>query len=218
MCDPERFRDVADGSSGSVQATSASEPHDRDMNNLITRRRAVRVAAAALFTLSIVSALPSAALGGPFAPVVRRRPDDPDWFDGSVEVRASPSTVLDALRGLDRWPSVFRDVVSVEGSRQSGKRRIADVVSRVLGDHAHTITLDDRGSAFDMYISITGAEARGSFTVAPGPDALSAKVTFSLFVRARGLAGIFVSEGSLRAKQEAMVRSYLTDLTRLSSR
>jgi len=43
-------------------------------------------------------------------------------------------------------------------------------------------------------------------------------VKFALLVRARGLAGIFVSEGSLRAKQEAMVRTYLTDVTRLSSR
>lgn len=130
MCDPERFRDVADGSSGSVQATSASEPHDRDMNNLITRRRAVRVAAAALFTLSIVSALPSAALGGPFAPVVRRRPDDPDWFDGSVEVRASPSTVLDALRGLDRWlrASVPRRALAREW-REVGAAEYSDTVS-----------------------------------------------------------------------------------------
>ncbi len=188
------------------------------MNDLIPRRRAVRVAAALVFTLSTVAALPSAALSPPPRPVVRRRPDDPDWLDGTVEVRASPSTVLDALRTLDRWPSVFRDVTSVAGSRQNGKRRTADVVSRVLGDHAHTITLDDRGTAFDLYISITGAEARGTFTVTPGPDGSPAKVTFALLVRARGLAGIFVSEGSLRAKQEAMVRTYLTDLTRLSPR
>ncbi len=188
------------------------------MNDLIPRRRALRVAAAAVFTLATVSASPSVARAAPSAPAVRRRPDDPEWFDGTVEVRASPSTVLDALRNLDRWPSVFRDVTSVAGSRQTGKRRTADVVSRVLGDHTHTITLDDRGAAFDMYIAITGAEARGTFTVAPGPDGTSAKVTFSLLVRARGLAGIFVSEGSLRAKQEAMVRTYLTDLTRLSPR
>lgn len=188
------------------------------MNDLLTRRRAVQLATASLSTLLLVSALPSAALGGAAAPVVRRRPDEPDWFDGAVDIRTSPSTVLDAVRNLGRWPTVFRDVASVDGVRQTGKRRTADVVSRVLGDHAHAFTLDDRGAAVDVYISVTGAETRGTFTVTPGADASSAKVTFSLLVRARGFGGIFVSESGLRAKQEAMVRTYLTDLTRLSPR
>lgn len=187
------------------------------MNDRLTRRRALRVGAAMLSTLLTASAVPSAALAGSSAPSLRRRTDDPDWLDGTVDVHTSPSAVLDALRNLGRWPAVFRDVASVAGVRQTGKRGTAEVVSRVLGDHAHTLTLDDRGAAFDVYISITGAEARGTFTITPGADASSSKVTFSLLVRSRGFAGIFVSEASLRAKQEAMVRTYLTDLTRLSA-
>lgn len=185
------------------------------MKNAISRRRSLRLAAGAVATV-LLSQRPGAALAADPGPTLGRRAVDADWVDGTHQVRASAAVVQEALRRLPRWGTVFHDVRAVGPVRETGRRQEADVTFGVLGDHGHHLTLDDRGTAFDVYIAVTGAEVRGTFVIAPLRASTLTSVTFSLLARTYGVAGIFVSQSSLRAKQETLVESYLRDLAKLS--
>lgn len=185
------------------------------MPTLTSRRRAlVLVVAVATSALSLVA--PSASAAG--TSYVERRPADARWVDGSVEISAPDDAVRAAVRNVRNWPQLFSDVSAVAIKSQTGTRQVAAVHSRILGAHAHDFTVVDQGSRFDVAIDVTGVDARGTITILPGGREGSSRALFSLYAVTSGVAGFFLSEAALRTKQEAIVRSYLTDLRRLEGR
>jgi hypothetical protein len=149
-------------------------------------------------------------------PRVERNERDSRWVTGTVEVAAAPEALLGSLRAVSSWPSLFGDITSLALKTRNGDRQVATVHSKILGDHAHEFTVEARGDRVDIVIDITGVVTRGSFVVAPGAQEGTSRVSFSLYAAKSGIGGLFVSEGTLRGKQQAIVRTYLADLSRVA--
>jgi len=171
--------------------------------------------AALLLALATVVATADAAAADP--PSVARRTETA-WVDGSVEIAAPPNTIRAAVIDVPSWARTFSDVSSVVLKKRDGKRQIAAVRSQIRGGHAHDFTVIDFGSRVELTIDITGADARGIFSVTPGPTEGTSRVAFALYARPSGVAGIFLSEATLRTKQQAIVRAYLSDLARSATK
>lgn len=182
----------------------------------MTSRRRVLTAFVAAATLTLVLVPPSASAADP--PRIERRSDDPRWVDGAVDLAVPPDVLRAAVGNMSAWPQLFSDVSSVGIKSRSGARQVAAVHSRILGGHPHDFTIIDGGSGFDVAIDVTGADARGTVAISPGAREGTSRAVFSLYAVTSGLAGIFLSEAALRGKQEAMVRTYVTDLGRLERR
>ncbi len=82
------------------------------------------------------------------------------------------------------------------------------------GAHDYDVRFDDAQTAH-LRIDAPGADAHALIAVKPGSRAGESIVTYSLYVQATGIVSWFVSEGTLRKKQEYMVTKYLTDLQRV---
>jgi len=165
-----------------------------------------------LLTIAITLTLTPDARADPAR--VERNSRDARWVTDTVEVAAAPEVVLASLRAVMSWPRLFHDIVSLSVKTRTRGRQVLSVHSKILGDHAHEFTVADRGDGLDVLIDITGVVTRGTLSVSPGRDERSATATFSLYAETSGVAGLFVSERTLRAKQEALVRTYLTDLAK----
>lgn len=177
-----------------------------------SRRHVVTLLLAAMVTL----AHERSADAGPLR--MDRRGSDSHWVDGAVDIAAAPASVRSALANVAAWPQLFTDVASVAVTSRSDAKQVAAVHSRILGGHAHDFTVVEAGSRFDVAIDVTGADAHGTFVIMPGERENTSRVAFSLYAAKSGVAGLFVSDATLRAKQEAIVRTYLTDLARLERR
>ena len=181
----------------------------------MTSRRRTLALFVAVATLTLALVLPSASAAG--LPHVERRPDA-RWVDGTVELSVPPHVVRAAVGNVGNWPQLFTDVTEVAIKSRAGTRQVAAVHSRILGGHAHDFTVVDGGSRFDVAIDVTGVDARGTIAIVPGGREGTSRALFSLYAVTSGVAGFFLSEAALRTKQEAMVRTYLTDLGRLERR
>lgn len=179
----------------------------------MTSRRRTLALVVAIATSTIALTPPPAWAAGP--PSVQRRTAGARWVDGIAELAIPPDVVRAAVANVGNWPQLFTDVTAVAVKSQTGTRQVAAVRSRILGGHAHDFTVVDRGLQFDVAIDVTGADARGTIAILPGGREGTSRVLFSLYAVTSGFAGVFLSDGALRTKQEALVRTYLTDLARL---
>ncbi|HEU4407783.1 MAG TPA: hypothetical protein VFS43_21140 [Polyangiaceae bacterium] len=175
----------------------------------ITRRRAVRLLAAGATLLAA-----STASAGP---PVARDASDPRWVGGAVVVPLPPPQARELLNDVGGWPKLFRDVRSLEIRRHDSGRWRASLVSATLGGHAHDLEASRTAEGVAFTIDATGLNTRGVFAVADGPSAGTSRVTFRLFAETTGVAGLFLSEQSLRKRQEGFVATYLADLQRLNA-
>jgi carbon monoxide dehydrogenase subunit G len=155
-------------------------------------------------------------------PVARwgRVASDPRWVQGDVTVNAPPDVVWARLARVDEWPRSLTDIQSVK------------VLDRRTDDRGHTRwkieletrTLDHGMLGYDvdsdpartllLTTNRLGVSVVAQTLVRPGPTRDQANVVYSFFIELSGLPSLFISEKSLRQKQEHMVDVTLGDIGR----
>jgi uncharacterized membrane protein len=145
---------------------------------------------------------------------VARDRDDAAWVRGHVLVSAPADAVWARIADVRRWRTVFSDVRRLRVISQRDTRWRLEMETRAFdcGAHEYDVRLEPQARVAHIVIDAPGVEAHGELRVRPGRAAGTADVTYRLRVEATGIVSWFVSEDTLRAKQEDMVRSYLRDL------
>lgn len=145
----------------------------------------------------------------------RRDRRNPHMVRGQVVVPRAPADVWSRLRDVERWPRIFSDIRALRVVRRGGARWVVNLDTRAMedcGPHDYRIRFDSARQLVDLEIDATGAEVVGRITVSPTRGGAASTVTYSLYVRATGIVGWFVSTDDLRRIQEQMVVRYLRDL------
>lgn len=179
--------------------------------------RTWRTAALLALGVSVGGSAPAVAQptdAGVTVPWMRDR-TDPRWVYGMVVVPIPAATVQARLRNVDTWPRLFSDIRSLRVVRRGGDEwtvRLQTVVFE-CGPHDYHVRFASDGTVH-LQIDAPGVDAVARVEVRDGQTPGRAAITYRLFVDAHGVVGWFVSEASLRRRQEAMVVRYLTDLRR----
>lgn len=168
----------------------------------------------ALATLPFAALLARRAAAGPIV-VVTRSSTDPRWVTGTVTIPVTPSAAWSKLSAVGAWQSLFTDIVSSKTRKHSGDHWELEVVSKILGGHAHDYLVDLSGTAVTLNMVITGVDAHGTLSLSSSNAGTVAR--FDLYASTSGAIGWFVSEKGLREKQASLVRSYLEDLAKACS-
>lgn len=140
---------------------------------------------------------------------------DPRWVYGMVIVPTDAQTVRARLRRVDTWPQLFSDIRNVRVTRRGGDEWTVRIETLTFdcGAHDYHVWFQPDGTVH-LQIDAPGIDAVARMEVRDGYTPGRAVVTYRLFVDAHGVVGWFVSEATLRRRQESMVTRYLTDLRR----
>lgn len=102
-----------------------------------------------------------------------------------VIVPTDAQTVRARLQRVDTWPQLFSDIRNLRVTRRGGDEWTVRI---------ETLTFDCGAHDYHVWFQLDG--------------------TVHLQIDAHGVVGWFVSEATLRRRQESMVTRYLTDLRR----
>jgi hypothetical protein len=168
----------------------------------------------------------SSALADGTAPIARwhRYAKDPRWVQGDVTVDAPPEMVWARLSRVDEWPRTLSDIAAVKVL----ERRTDERGHMLWKIELETVTLDhgmlgyevDSDPARSLVLSTDrmGVHVMAQTLVRAGPTATQSNVVYSFFIRLSGIPGLFISDSSLRQKQEHMVDVTLNDIGRAFAR
>ena len=170
-----------------------------------------RHALTALATLPFAALLVRRAAAAPVV-VVTRSSTDPRWVTGTVTIPATQTAAWSKLSAVGAWQSLFTDIVSAKTQKHSGDHWELEVVSKILGGHAHDYLADLSGTTVTLKMAITGVDAHGTLSLSSSTAGTVAR--FDLYASTSGAIGWFLSEKALREKQASLVRSYLEDLAK----
>ena len=151
----------------------------------------------------------------PPAPTWRRSDVDPHWVQGHVVVPTTPDVIWSRLQRVDGWKEMFSDIKSLRVIEHQVNHWKINLRTTAFdcGDHDYRVRFDDTRT-LHLLIDAPGVDAHAQITVKPAGRPTDSIVTYSLYVDAKGIMSWFVSEATLRKKQEFMVVQYLTDLRR----
>jgi Polyketide cyclase / dehydrase and lipid transport len=172
----------------------------------------------AVLALFFIATTPvPAAADAPRGPSIHwsRDKKDPRWVNGYVLVDTAPDAVWAALQGVSSWPTMFSDIKTMKVKRHDGNAWRLEMSTRTFDCGAHdyeVLVQPDRTISVRMLVP--GANAVAYVRVRPVQGTEQSIVTYDLFVDVRGVASWFISEKTLRQKQEAMTTRYLGDLQR----
>lgn len=150
------------------------------------------------------------------APTWSRDAKDPGWVQGQVTANASPDAVWTKLQRVPEWPQMFTDIKSmtiVERGTDHWRVKL-ETRSFDCGAHEYHVRFDAPCTA-RLWIDAPGVTAIAYMRVLEGAVPDAARVVYSLFLEAHGVAAWFHTKDDLRRKQEQMVVQYLADLERL---
>jgi hypothetical protein len=136
--------------------------------------------------------------------------------EGIVVVDASPSEVYALVTDYASWPSIFRDVSSVE--QLGGGRREASVrfTSRAIG-RTVTVKFDnvaDRLIRFHGTKGPPGGVSSGSYQLTPIDNGTRTLVHARLYMNVTGVPGMFISDAKIRSMRQTKLRSDMNDVIR----
>ncbi len=139
---------------------------------------------------------------------------DPRWVHGRVDVATAPSAVWDRARDVPSWPKLFSDIRWLTVKAHDGSRWRVRLETRSMncGSHEYDVVLEPAQRRVRLDIDAPGIDSRAWLIVRDGAPPAKADIRYSLYVRATGVMGWFISEKTLRAKQEQMVQRNLDDL------
>jgi hypothetical protein len=147
-----------------------------------------------------------------------RDPHDPRWLYGQVDLATSADSIWERIVDVPRWPALFSDIASfsIRSRSEDGTRWVARIDSKTFerGVQDYVVTLNASARTARVVFStmgVTAAAYASVVTVGGG----RARARYSLFVETHGIAGWFVSEADLRARQERLVQRTLGDLERV---
>lgn len=175
-------------------------------------RRSRRLVLAGLAILPFAALFAKSASAAPVV-VVTRSSSDPRWVTGTVSIPVAKTAAWSKLSAVGTWQALFTDIVSSKTRKHVGDHWELEVVSRILGGHAHDFLVDLSGTTVALQMAITGVDAHGTLSLSSS-GAAETVARFDLYASTSGAIGWFVSEKSLREKQAALVRSYLDDLAK----
>jgi hypothetical protein len=134
---------------------------------------------------------------------------------GRVVVPTASDPIWVRLQQVDRWKDMFSDIKTLKVLEHDGSHWRINLRTTAFdcGAHDYDVRFDDARTAH-LRIEAPGADAHALISVKPGSHPSESVVTYSLYVQATGIMSWFVSEATLRKKQEYMVTKYLTDLQR----
>ena len=172
-----------------------------------------------LLSLACMAAFPSfnALADGPTSREVtwHRSEIDPRWVQGQVVVPTGQDAIWARLQQVDRWRDMFSDITILRVLEHEGSRWKINLRTTAFdcGAHDYNVRFDDNKTAH-LLIDAPGIDAHAQMAVKAGSRSGESVVSYSLYVEARGVMSWFVSEATLRKKQEYMVSKYLSDLQR----
>lgn len=140
---------------------------------------------------------------------------DSHWVQGQVDVASAPDAVWTRVSDVPNWPKLLSDVKWLKVLEKGKDRWRIKLETRSFecGAHEYDVALRG-GNLLTFEIDAPGIDSKARVLVRPGASAGQANIVYSLYVRATGIVGWFVSEKELRRRQEAMVIRALTDLQR----
>ena len=141
---------------------------------------------------------------------------DARWFGGEARVTTAPSSIWVRLQEVEKWPSIFSDILKADVKKKDGQTWKVEIKSKTFdcGEHTWEVrALSNR--TMEMSIGAPGIKARGVAMSKDGKAPADAIVSYWLFVEVTGPVGWFVSEADLRSKQERHVISNLKDMVRV---
>lgn len=140
---------------------------------------------------------------------------DPHWVQGQVNVNASPDAVWARVADVPNWPKLLTDIKWLKVLDKGKDRWRVKLETRTFecGAHEYKVMLLG-GRALTFEIDAPGIDSKARVVVRPGASPSQANIVYSLYVRATGIMGWFISEKQLRGRQEAMVIRALTDIQR----
>jgi hypothetical protein len=182
-----------------------------------TQKTMVRTSLAAIFAallLALASPRAAALPTGQRAMSWERDKGSPYWVHGRAEVATAPDMVWKRLEDVSRWPQVFTDIKWIRiKERRDGRIRVRlETKTFACGAHDYVIRLDPGARQGTLQIEAPGVDSTARLIVRKGARADQSNVAYSLYVKATGIMGWFISESTLRQKQEQMVERYLLDL------
>ena len=126
---------------------------------------------------------------------------------------ADARTVRERLRDVDAWPGLFTDIRNMRVTRRGGDEWTVrlETLTFDCGAHDYLVRFQPNGDV-QLRIDAPGIDAVAQIEVRDAQTPGRSVVSYRLFVDAHGVVGWFVSEASLRRRQESMVTRYLTDL------
>jgi hypothetical protein len=139
----------------------------------------------------------------------------PHWVHGQVDVATPPAAVWTRFEKVPEWPRIFSDIKWLEvKQKEAGDRWRIRLETRSMdcGAHDYVVSLDSKERRARLEIDAPGIDSKARLIVRAGSTPAQANVAYSLYVRATGIVGWFVSEKTLRKKQEQMVARNLADL------
>lgn len=141
--------------------------------------------------------------------------NDPHWVQGQVNVSAPPDAVWARVADVPNWPKLLTDIKWLKVLERGKDRWRVKLETRTFecGAHEYAVTLLE-GRALTFEIDAPGIDSKARVLVRSGASAKQANVVYSLYVRATGIVGWFISEKELRKRQEAMVVRALADIQR----
>lgn len=133
--------------------------------------------------------------------------------EASVTLDASPADVYELVTDYREWPRLLSDVesVDVDGGRRDAKVRFR---SAALGHEVAVKfdNLENRAIQFHSVDAPPGARARGHYVLEPIDGGRRTKLVATFYLDVGGVAGILISDRSLRAKRQAKLRADLGDV------
>ncbi|NVB85511.1 MAG: SRPBCC family protein [Kofleriaceae bacterium] len=126
---------------------------------------------------------------------------------------ASPAEVYELVTDYGHWPLLLGDVqsVEVEGGRRDAKVRFR---SAALG-HEVAVKFDNvenRAIQFHSVDAPPGARASGRYVLEPIDGGRRTRLVATLYLDVGGVAGVLISDRSLRSKRQAKLRADLGDV------
>jgi hypothetical protein len=181
------------------------------MSSHVTRRAVLSLALAAPIPLTWSYARADR------PPITWQRDDkDPRWVQGQAIVSAAPDDVWSRIQRVDDWPNMFSDIKWIRIIERAPNHWRVRLESNTMtcGSHDYHVRFDPNRTG-RVIIDAPGTTSVAYFRVLDGRSPAEARVVYSLFVDIRGIMSWFVSEKTLRDKQEQMVVRYLRDIDRL---
>jgi uncharacterized membrane protein len=135
--------------------------------------------------------------------------------EARVVLDAPPADVYAVATDYARWPQILHDVESMKvegGGRRDAKVRFRSAALREYEVAVQFDNIENRIIRFHSVDAPRGARASGTYVLEPIDGGSRTRLVATFYLDVGGVAGVFVSDRSLRSMREAKLRADLADL------
>lgn len=135
--------------------------------------------------------------------------------EASVIVDAPPAVVYTLATDYARWPQILHDVRSMKvegGGRRDAKVRFRSAALRAYEVAVKFDNIENRVIRFHSVDAPRGARASGTYVLEAIDGGSRTRLVATFYLDVGGVAGVFVSDRSLRSMRQAKLRADLADI------